>query len=76
MMETHQTLQRHIDIDEMHIYNRKLRARGQFGKISLHQTFYWSYLILCLHNIDTLNICMKKFYAKILFFDKMTALWT
>ena len=28
----------------------------------------------CLHNIDTLNICVKKFDAKILVFDKMIAL--
>ena len=27
-----------------------------------------------LHNIDTLNICVKKFGAKILIFDKMIAL--
>ena len=25
--------------------------------------FYWSHLILCIHNVDTLNICMKKFDA-------------
>ena len=30
----------------------------------INQSYYWSYLILCLHNIDTLNICVKKFYAK------------
>ena len=29
--------------------------------------------ILCLHNIDSLNICMKKFDAKKMFFDKITA---
>ena len=27
----------------------------------------------CLHNIDSLNICMKKFDAKKMFFDKITA---
>ena len=32
--------------------------------------------VLCLHNEDTRNICTKKFYAKKLIFDKMTALWT
>ena len=31
-------------------------------------------LIFCLHNIDTLNICVKKFDAKILIFDKTIAL--
>ena len=29
--------------------------------------------ILCLHNIDPLNICIKKFDAKKMFFDKITA---
>ena len=46
-------------------------------EINFYHSFYWSYLIICLHNIDTLNICMKKFYAKkIFFFDKMIVLWT
>ena len=27
----------------------------------------------CLHNIDSLNICMKKFDEKKMFFDKITA---
>ena len=31
-------------------------------------------LMLCLHNIDTLNTCAKMFDAKILIFDKMIAL--
>ena len=34
------------------------------GEISFYQNFYWSLLILCKHNVDTLNICMKKFDAK------------
>ena len=33
------------------------------GEINLYQSFYWSHLILCIHNVDTLNICMKKFDA-------------
>ena len=34
-----------------------------------HNLMSWNYLILCLHNIDTLNIC-KKFDAKTYFFTK------
>ena len=36
--------------------------------------FLQNNLILCLHNIDTLNICLKKFDAKKSIFDKMIAL--
>ena len=35
--------------------------------------FLWSNLILCLYNIDTLNICMKEFDAERIIFEKMTA---
>ena len=41
-----------------------------------YHNFCWNTLIHCLHNIDTLNICVKKFDAKILIFDKMVALRT
>ena len=30
-------------------------------------------LILCLYNVDTLNICMKEFGSVKIIFDKMTA---
>ena len=30
-------------------------------------------LILCLYNVDTLNICMKEFGSEKIIFDKMTA---
>ena len=32
----------------------------------------------CLHNVDTLNICMKEFGSEKIIFDKMTAVrtWT
>ena len=30
-------------------------------------------LILCIHNVDTLDICTKKFDAIKILFDKMTA---
>ena len=33
-------------------------------------------LILCLYNIDTLNICMKEFGSEKIIFDKMTAVRT
>ena len=31
------------------------------GPINFYHSFWWSNLILCLYNIDTLNICMKEF---------------
>ena len=31
------------------------------GKIIFYHSFWWSNLILCLYNVDTLNICMKEF---------------
>ena len=46
------------------------------GEISLYQSFHWNHLILCMHNVDTLNICMKKFDAIKILFDKMTEFWT
>ena len=33
-------------------------------------------LILCLYNVDTLNICMKEFGSEKIFFDKMAAVRT
>ena len=30
-------------------------------------------LILCLYNVDTLNICMEEFGSEKIIFDKMTA---
>ena len=33
-------------------------------------------LILCLYNVNTLNICMKEFGAEKIIFDKMTAVRT
>ena len=33
-------------------------------------------LILCLYNVDTLNICMKEFVTEKIIFDKMTAVRT
>ena len=37
---------------------------------------YHSNSILCLYNVDTLNICMKKFGSEKIIFDKMTAVRT
>ena len=31
------------------------------GPISSFYSFWWNNLILCLYNVDTLNICMKEF---------------
>ena len=33
-------------------------------------------LILCLYNVDTLNICMEEFGLTKIIFDKMTAMIT
>ena len=49
------------------------RADKKIGEIYLYQSFHRSYLIVCIHNVDTLNICMKKFDAIEICFDKMTA---
>ena len=32
------------------------------GPINSYHSFWWSNLILCLYNVDTLNICMKECY--------------
>ena len=32
--------------------------------------------LLCLYNVDTLNICMKEFGSEKIIFDKMTAVRT
>ena len=47
-----------------------------YGEFNLFHSFYWNILILCIHNVDTLDICMKKFDAIKILFDKMTAFWT
>ena len=31
------------------------------GLINSYHSFWWNNLILCLYNVDTLNICMKEF---------------
>ena len=43
------------------------------GPINSYHTFWWSNLIFCLCNVDTLNICMKEFGLEKIIFDKMTA---
>ena len=42
----------------------------------LPQLLMEQFLILCLYNVDTLNICMKEFGLEKIFFDKMTAVRT
>ena len=44
------------------------------GLINSYHSFWWSNLILCLFNIDTLNICMKVFGSEKIIFDKMTTM--
>ena len=46
------------------------------GPINLYQSFWWNNSILCLHNVDTFNICIKEFYSKMIIIDKMTAIGT
>ena len=46
------------------------------GLINFYHSFWWNNLILCPHNIDTLNICMKAFGSDKIIFDKMTAVRT
>ena len=43
------------------------------GPINIYHSFWWKNLILCLYNVDTLNICMKEFCSEKIIFDKMTA---
>ena len=33
-----------------------------YRPINYYHSFCWSYLIICLHNTDTLDMCMKKYY--------------
>ena len=82
---------RHIDIDKMYVYNRKLRANSveviavcnskwcigsDIRGIQHVPQLFWNILILCIHNVDTLNICMKKFDVIKILHDKKTAFWT
>ena len=46
------------------------------GPINSYHSFWWNYFILCLYNVDTLNICMKEFGPEKIIFDKMTAVRT
>ena len=46
------------------------------GPINSYYSFRWNNLILCLYNVDTLNICMKEFGSEGIIFDKMTAVRT
>ena len=37
-------------------------------------SFCWSHLILCHHDTDTLDMCMKKYYFEKIIFNKFVAL--
>ena len=41
-----------------------------YGPINFYHSFLWSNLILCLYNVDTFNICMKKFGLEKIFLTK------
>ena len=43
------------------------------GPINSYHSFWWRNLILCLYNVDTLNICMEEFGSENIIFDKMIA---
>ena len=40
------------------------------GPINFYHSFLWSNLILCLYNVDTLNICMKESCSEKIFLTK------
>ena len=46
------------------------------GPINSYYSFGWNNLILCLYNVDTLNICMKELGSEKNTFDKITAVGT
>ena len=42
-------------------------------ELTINHSFFCWHLILCIHNIDPLDICIKMVDVLKLFFDKMTA---
>ena len=46
------------------------------GPINSYHSFCWSNLILCIHNVDILNICIKEFGSIKIIIDQMTAMRT
>ena len=46
------------------------------GPINSYYSFGLDNLILCLNNVDTLNIYMKELGSEKIFFDKITAVRT
>ena len=46
------------------------------GPINSYYSFGWNNLILCLYNVDTLNICMMELGSEKIIFDKITAMRT
>ena len=45
-----------------------MHRRCLYGPINSYHSFLWSNLILCLYNVDTLNICMKEFCSEKIIF--------
>ena len=56
------------------VYSEDYAFKGRSAPTS----FCWNFLILCLHDVDPLDICMKKYYCEKIIFEKMTAMrtWT
>ena len=70
---------RHIE----HMHDGVWLRKNCFDKITAVRTstiIPWALiiwlLILCLYNVDILNICMKEFGSQKIIFDKMTAVRT
>ena len=46
------------------------------GLINFFNSFCWNNLILCLYNLNTLDICIRKFDSDKIIFDRMAAVRT
>ena len=71
LMEQFDTLPiqcRHIE----HMHEGVWFTKNNFDKMTTVRT----YTIICLYNLNTLNICMKEFCSEKIIFDEMTAVRT
>ena len=57
-------------------FNIGFYAYAIIGHTRADQLLPQNNLILCLYNVDTLNICMKEFGSEKMIFDKLTAVRT
>ena len=53
-----------------------MHRRCLHGPINSYHSFCCDNVILCLYNVNTLNICMKEFGSENIIFDKMIAVET